>query len=82
MFGHAALQPFLSTGVFARTEPGVTGDLPTISKAMPVADLPVDDDRGHFAQTTRWLSGGGVLQLERELIDLLLQREHNRLTVA
>jgi len=42
----------------------------------------LDDDRGHFAKAARWLCIGGVLQLAGELVDLLLQQEHNRLTVA
>ncbi|PYJ04636.1 MAG: hypothetical protein DME95_07215 [Verrucomicrobia bacterium] len=42
----------------------------------------LDDDRDHFAKAARWLCIGGVLQLAGELVDLLLQQEHNRLTVA
>jgi hypothetical protein len=42
VFGHAALHSSVATAVFAGTEPGVTGDLPAIVKAVPVADLPIE----------------------------------------
>ena len=73
VFGDAALQSFLPATVFAGTKPGIAGDLPPIVKAMPVADLPIDDDRSHFTQPARRLFSSGVLQLQCELGDLLLQ---------
>jgi len=82
MLGHATLRPGATTTVFAGTEPSVTGDLAAIVKPAPVADLPVDNDRGHFAQAARCLALRRALQFERQLVDLLLQREHNRLAVT
>ena len=48
VFGHTALQALAPAGVFAGTETGVTGNLATIVKPAPIADLAVDHDTGHL----------------------------------
>ena len=81
VFGHAALQPRIAAAVFARAQAGVAANLTTIVKAVPVADLSLDDHAGHFAQSTRLIRSGGALQLQREGSDLLLQRKQNGLAI-
>ena len=81
MLGHAALQPRIATGVFARTKTGVAGYLTPIIKAVPIANLPIDHYTGHQAQSSRLPWIGGALQLQRESCDLFLEREQDGLAV-
>ena len=69
MFGHATLQARVAATVFAGAEAGITGNLAPIIEPAPIANLPIDHYAGQFAQAARWLSSGGTLQLERELVD-------------
>src|SRR5882724_2488078 len=82
MLGHAALQPRITTGVFAGAKTGVAGYLTAIVKAVPIADLSIDDHAGHSAQTARLVGSGRALQLQRESRDLFLEREQDRLAVS
>src|SRR5882724_712341 len=53
-------------------EAGVAGDLAPIVKAVPIANLSVDDHAGHFPQPA-WLFGRcSTLQLHGQCRDLLL----------
>ena len=53
MLGYAPLDPLASGTVLSGAEAGVTGDLPAVLEAGPVADFPTEGDSGEFAKATR-----------------------------
>ncbi len=81
VFSHAALQPRITTAVFARAKTGVAGNLTTIIKPVPITNLPIDHHAGHFAQSARLVGSRSVLQLQREHGDLFLERQQHGLAV-
>src|SRR5207237_6007639 len=78
----ATLQPCVPARVLAWTKPCVAGNLAPITKAVPIAELPVEHDAGHFAQAARLLGSSRALQLHAQGGDLLLQRYEDGLRVG
>src|SRR6516162_2239874 len=80
-FLRAAPVASVTAGVFAGAEPGVAGDLASIVKAVPVANLPIDHHTGHCTKAARLVESGRDLQLKSQRTDFLLQRNEDGLAV-
>src|SRR5439155_8998797 len=81
MFGHATLQPGVAATVLSAAQPSVAGDLPAITEAAPIANLPIDDHAGHLPKPARLFGGSGRLQLKSQRADLFLQHKQDGLAV-
>ena len=65
--------------LFARTESGVTGDLPPVVETLPIADLALNDYAAQSAYALGQHRGSRFLQLESKGLDLLIEsEEHGR----
>jgi len=51
-------------------------------KPLPIADLSIDHDTGHFPQSAWLVRRCSTLQLHGQCRDLLLQRHRDRLTIC
>lgn len=77
VLGDAALDPLASGAVLSRAEAGVTGNLPTVLEAGPVADFPAESDGGEFAEATRDSGWRCLLELLGQDGDLAVEFEEN-----
>src|SRR5206468_261544 len=77
----ATSQARVAATVLSKAESGVTGNLPAVAEAAPIANLPIDDHTGHQAQSAWLVECSGRLQLKSQRADLFLQRKQDGLAV-